>query len=63
MKNINVNYGVKNYLKEEHHSCIRNSCSCEKFFFRLSFRNCMSCVYNFDALPSNNNFKSCQKPV
>ena len=30
MKNINVNYGVKNYLKEEHHSCIRNSCSCEK---------------------------------
>ena len=23
-------------------------------FFRLSFRNCISCVYNGDDLPSNN---------
>ena len=26
----------------------------KKFFFRLSFRNCISCVYNCDDLPSIN---------
>ena len=41
-KNIYVNCEVKNYLKEDHHS------------FRLSFRNCISCVYNCNDLPSNN---------
>ena len=30
MKLIYVNYGVKNYLKEDHRSYIRNLCSCEK---------------------------------
>ena len=25
-----------------------------EFFFRLSFHNCISCVYNCDDLPSNN---------
>ena len=30
MKIIYVNCGVKNYLKEDHRSCIRNLCSCEK---------------------------------
>ena len=69
MKIIYVNCGVKNYLKEDHRSYIRNLCSCEKkaitevkgsnpvqawIFFRLSFRNCISCVYNCNDLPSNN---------
>ena len=26
----------------------------KKFFFRLSFRNCISCAYNCDDLPSIN---------
>ena len=26
------------------------------FFFMLSFRNCISCVYNCDEVPSNNSF-------
>ena len=30
MKIIYVNCGVDNYLKEDHRSCIRNLCSCEK---------------------------------
>ena len=30
MKIIYVNCGVKNYLKENHRSCIGNLCSCEK---------------------------------
>ena len=30
MKIIYVNCGVKNYLKEDHRSYIRNLCSCEK---------------------------------
>ena len=30
------------------------------FFFRLSFRNCKSCVYNRDDLPSNN-IQQCEK--
>ena len=42
MKNIYVNCEVNNYLKDDHHS------------FRLSFRNCISCVYNCNDLPSNN---------
>ena len=42
MKNIYVSCEVKNYLKDDHHS------------FRLSFRNCISCVYNCNDLPSNN---------
>ena len=90
----NVNCRVKNYLKDDHRSYIRNLLvsSCEKkpwkkiqatcspgkegkawkiwqsatlrsrvwipykpeFFCRLSFRNCISCVYNCDDLPSNN---------
>ena len=41
MKIIYVNRGVKNYLKEDHRSCIRDLCSCEKeamystFFLQL----------------------------
>ena len=94
----NVNCRVKNYLKDDHRSYIRNLpvSSCEKkpwkkkfrqhvvrekkekpekfgralhwyhmrsrvwipykpeFFCRLSFRNCISCVYNCDDHPSNN---------
>ena len=94
----NVNCRVKNYLKDDHCSYIRNLpvSSCEKkpwkkkfrqqvvrekkekpekfgralhwyymrsrvwipykpeLFCRLSFRNCISCVYNCDDLPSNN---------
>jgi len=30
MKIIDVNCGVKNYLKEDHRSYKRNLCSCEK---------------------------------
>ena len=30
MKIIYVNCGLKNYLKEDHHNCIRNLYSCEK---------------------------------
>ena len=30
MKIIYVNFGMKNYLKEDHDSYIRNLCSCEK---------------------------------
>ena len=30
MKIIYMNYEVKNYLKEDHRSYIRNLCSCEK---------------------------------
>ena len=30
MKIIYVNCGVKNYLKEDHRSCIYSLCSCEK---------------------------------
>ena len=50
MKIIYVNCGAKNLMKEDHRSYIRNLCSCENdaFFFRLSFRNCKSCVYNCD---------------
>ena len=32
MKTIYVNCGVKNYLREDHRSYIRNFCSCEKKF-------------------------------
>ena len=41
MKIIYVNRGVKNYLKEDHRSCIRDLCSYEKeamystFFLQL----------------------------
>ena len=82
MKIIYVNCTVKNYLKEDHRSYIRNlimmmklwiyqlskQANCEQvvefrgsspihawiFFFMLSFRNCLSCVYNCDEVPSNN---------
>ena len=55
MKIIYVNCGVKNLMKDDHRSYIRNLCSCENdFFFRLSFRNCKSCVYNCDDHPSFN---------
>ena len=30
MEIIYVNCDVENYLKEDHRSCIRNLCSCEK---------------------------------
>ena len=133
MKIIFVNCGVKNYMKEDHRSYIRNFCSCEKkawkksrlvrnlnpwplryrcsalpinkptgsrslnwfvinrwkdddeimnisksymwtakwrikwrkiidviIFFRLSFRNCKSCVYNCDDLPSYNKYPGYQ---
>ena len=81
-KIIYVNCWVENYMKEDHHSYIRNFWSCEKkawkkfrlvrctgiaevkgsnpvqawIFFRLSFRNCKSCVYNCDDLPSYKKF-------
>ena len=37
MKIIYVNCGVKNYLKEDHRSYIRNLCNCEKKFFQTFF--------------------------
>ena len=40
MKIIYENCVVKNNMKEDHRSYIRNFCSFEKKFFRLSFRNC-----------------------
>ena len=30
MKIMHVNCGVKNYIKDDHRSYIRNSCGCEK---------------------------------
>ena len=76
---------VISIINEDHRSCIRNLCSCEKnsglckmrtldlcdtgaarrgqgfesrsslnIFFRISFCNCTSCVYNCDDLHSNN---------
>ena len=30
MKIIYVNYGVKNYVREDHRSYLRNFCGCEK---------------------------------
>ena len=33
------------------------------FFFRSSFRNCISCIYNCDGLPSNNNINIVIKDV
>ena len=30
LKSYNVNCGVKNYLKEDHRSYIRNFCSCKR---------------------------------
>ena len=67
MKIIYVNCGVKNYTKVDHRSYRQNSCSCKKrteknifpykpefVFFRLSFCNCISCVYNCDDVLSYN---------
>ena len=45
MKIIYENYGVKNYMKEDHRSYRRNFCSCEKKFFRLSFRICKGVAF------------------
>ena len=51
-KFIYLNCGRKYEQVNDHRSYIRNLSSCEKkawkFFFRLSFRNCLSCVYNCD---------------
>ena len=56
MKIIYVNCGVKNYLKEDHRSCIRNLCSCEKKAWKnniyiysnnSSLRNSHIYIYDF----------------
>ena len=50
MKIICVNCGVKNYMKEDHRSYIRKVCMNPVqawIRFRLSFRNCKNCVYNY----------------
>ena len=41
----------KQWINDWHRSCIRNLSSCEKKAWKklfFSFRNCLSCVYNFD---------------
>ena len=38
MKITYVNCGVKNYVKEDHRSCIRNFCSCERKASEKKFR-------------------------
>ena len=64
MKVISVNCGVKNYMKiadyRSYHRSYRRSYRRNvripykpKSFFRLSFRNCKSCVYNCDDLLSD----------
>ena len=64
MKIIYVNCGVKNYLKEDHPSYIRNLCSREKkarkkIVSGFFFCSCISSVYNCDDLPSNNSVNFC----
>ena len=68
MKIIYVNCGVKNYVKVDHRSCINATYAVtnrepektiflykpEFVFFRLSFCNCISCIYNWDDLLSYN---------
>ena len=61
MKTIYVNRGVKNYLKEDHRSYIRNLCSCEKKFrtsmnfFQAFFSQLHKLrIYNCNDLPSHN---------
>ena len=70
MKNIYVNCRVKNYMNQDHPSWLVNltgralhryhrgqgfeSRTSLNILFRLSFRNCKSCVYNCDDLHSCN---------
>ena len=53
MKIIYENCGVKNFLKEDHRSYRRNFFPYQlEIFFRLSLRDCKSCVYNCNDLLS-----------
>ena len=67
MKIIYVNCGVKNYLKEDHHSCIRSLCSCEKkarlqnsprsFAYSIDFLKVVRLVFWYGVVGTGTNFR------